>query len=384
MKTPLAWRNLVHNKVRTLVAVAGVAFAVVLVFMQLGFQGAVVTTATLIYRALDFDVLLRSADYLHFADARVFPRNRLPLASSTPGVVSVVPFYVQMTQWHNRDDGLRRAILVMGVDPDRPGINHDELRAETEKLTRLDFALIDRESDSAFGPANGVRFGDEDVGRSIYVGDAKLKIVGHYALGSGFAADGALVVSDRGFAQIHPSRTIEDVTFGLVKIKDDIAPEQVVNQLRHRLPPDVEVLARSEVEKRETKHWLNDTPIGLIFQMGAWIAVIVGVAIVYQVLSSDVEAHAREYATLRAMGYADKKLARVVLEEAIILAFLGFVPGLVVALVLYRTTSMLANIPIDMTLARVIGVLLLTLGMCAASGIAALRKIWSADPAELF
>ncbi len=384
MRIPLAWRNLVHNKMRTLVAVTGVAFAVVLVFMQLGFQGAVVTTATLIYQKLDFDVLVRSADYLHFSDARSFPQNRLPLAASAPGVKAVVPFYVQMNQWHNREDGLRRAILVMGVDPANPGLAPSELRNEVPRLVRSDYALIDRESDDAFGPVNGERFGDQDLGRRVYVGEATLRLVGHYALGSGFAADGALVTSDRGFAQINPARTLNDVTFGLVKTESGADPTSVVEGLRRRLPPDVEVLTRDDVEQRETRHWLSDTPIGMIFQMGAWIAVIVGVAIVYQVLSSDVEAHAKEYATLRAMGYSDRKLAKVVLGEAIILALLGFFPGLLAALILYQTTSLLASIPIDMTLARTLGVLLLTVGMCAASGVAALRKIWFADPAELF
>jgi putative ABC transport system permease protein len=383
MKTPLAWRNLVHNKVRTTVAVAGVAFAVVLVFMQLGFRGAVMATATLIYDALDFDVLLRSPEYLHFADARTFPISRLPLAAQAPGVQSVAPFYVQLNQWRNPQDNTRRAILVMGVSPLKPVFLREEIRRQTPRLTSPEFVLIDRASRSEFGPAEGERFGDQDLGVRTNLGEPSVKIVGHYALGAGLAADGSLILSDRGFARVMPGRTLEDVSFGLVKLAPGGSAERVAEQLNARLP-DVQALTRAQAAEQETRRWLDDTPIGLIFQMGVIISLIVGVAIVYQVLSSDVAAHLGEYATLKAMGYTDRKLARVVISQALILSLLGFLPGLAATLVLYQITSFYANIPIEMSWPRISGVLLLTVGMCAASGVAALRKVWVADPAELF
>ncbi|MBW3598694.1 MAG: ABC transporter permease DevC [Planctomycetes bacterium] len=384
MKTPLAWRNLVHNKVRTAVAVAGVAFAVVLIFMQLGFRGSVMATATLIYDALEFDVLIRSAEYLHFADARTFPQSRLPVAASAPGVAGVAPFYVQLNEWRNPQTGTRRGILVMGVSPGRPAFRLGEVRRKARRLTSPEFVLIDRKSRREFGPRDPAGFGDADVGVRGDLGGTAVQIAGHFALGAGLAADGSVVASDRGFARVTPGRTVEDLTFGLVRIEDGANPEAVAARLAAILPGDVEVLTRDEVEAREIDRWLNETPIGLIFRMGVVIALIVGVAIVYQVLSSDVTAHLGEYATLKAMGYPDRKLSGVVVGQALILALLGFVPGLVASLLLYEMTSYFANIPIEMTWTRVGGVLLLTILMCAASGVAALRKVWVADPAELF
>jgi putative ABC transport system permease protein len=387
MKTPLAWRNLVHNKVRTVVAVAGVAFAVVLVFMQLGFRGAVISTATLIYQALDFEVLVRSVEYISFADARTFPLSRLPAAAGAPGVERVAPLYVQINQWRNRSDGSRRAILVMGVSPAQPAFDpeeREEIRRQIRRLTAPEFALIDRESRSEFGPADGKRFGDADIGLETNVGEPLVKIVGHYQLGAGLAADGSMITSDRGFVRITPGRTLQDVSFGLVKLKSGHDPQRAAADIARLLPGDVEVLTREEAELRETRHWLRETPIGLIFQMGVGISLIVGVAIVYQVLSSDVAAHLHEYATLKAMGYTNKRLAGVVISQALILSILGYIPGLAVSLALYGITSISANIPIEMTWPRVGSVLLLTIAMCAASGVAALRKVWVADPAELF
>jgi putative ABC transport system permease protein len=384
MKTPLAWRNLVHNKVRTVVAVAGVAFAVVLIFMQFGFRGAVMTTATLIYDALEFDVLLRSTEYLHFADARSFPESRLPAAASAPGVGDVAPFYVQLNEWRNPHSGARRGILVMGVSPARPAFRMDEVRRQARRLTSPEFVLIDRRSRREFGPQDPAGFGEADVGVQASLGLGVVRIAGHFALGAGLAADGSVITSDRGFARVTPGRTVEDVTFGLATIEEGANPADVAARLNSLLPGDLEALTRSQVEAMEIHRWLNETPIGLIFRMGVAIALVVGVAIVYQVLSSDVTAHLREYATLKAMGYADGKLSRVVVGQALILALLGFVPGLIASLILYEITSYFANIPIEMTWSRVAGVLALTIFMCAASGIAALRKVWVADPAELF
>ena len=99
MKTLLGWQNLAHSKLRTFIAAAGVAFACTLIFVQLGFRGGVETTSTIIYDKLDFDILIRSPDYLHLCEARAFPRERLLQAAATKGVESARPFYIAIHQW---------------------------------------------------------------------------------------------------------------------------------------------------------------------------------------------------------------------------------------------------------------------------------------------
>src|SRR5687768_16319706 len=99
MKTPLAWKNLVHNKVRTSVTLDGVSFAVILIFMQLGFLGAVRKTATQIYDALDFDLMLRSPSYLHLTEPRSFPRERVYQAASLAEIAKARPFYLGLSEW---------------------------------------------------------------------------------------------------------------------------------------------------------------------------------------------------------------------------------------------------------------------------------------------
>ena len=80
-------------------AVAGVTFAVVLIFMQLGFLEAVRTSATIIYNVLDFDICVRSTDYLYLSDSRSFVRDRLYQAESVAGVEKVMPFNLGLFMW---------------------------------------------------------------------------------------------------------------------------------------------------------------------------------------------------------------------------------------------------------------------------------------------
>ncbi len=384
MKTPLAWLNLVHNMVRTGVAVAGVSFAVVLLFMQLGFLGAVQSTATLIYDALDFDIAIRSKEYLHLTDTRSFSRSRLYQAASVPGVAEANPFYVEMQFWRNPYNGRRRAILVMGMEPTHQVFKLPEIRQQSDALVRPEFLLVDRKSRREFGPKNGRKFSDEDNGVKTKLGAQQVRIVGNFELGAGLSADGAVLIGDQGFARLVPGRTAEVVNLGLVKLKGNAQADVVVAHLNRILPDDVEVLSRDDMIDYELNRWIYETQIGIIFQLGVMLSLVIGSAIVYQVLSTDVSNHISEYATLKAMGYSDRSLSGVVIQQALLLGLFGFVPGLLFSLLLYAVTSYLAGILIGMTWLRVGVVFGLSVAMCIVSALAAARKLRRVEPADLF
>lgn len=384
MKTPLAWLNLAHYKMRTAAAVAGVAFSVVLIFMQWGFLGSVERTASLLFDALEFDVLLRSPRYLHVGAASSIPRERLYQAASVRGVGMVSPLHVGATVWRNPHTGQGRRILAMGLRPGDQVFRVEEIERKSSLLVTPESVIIDRESRGEFGPEDGLCYGDADIGTTAEAGGRRVKIIGTYSLGGGFAADGGIVLGEEGFARVYPGRTADEVSFGLVRLAPGADADEVVARLRDVLPADVDVMTRREAIGRELTRWVTQTSIGVIFQLGVAVALVVGIAIVYQVLSSDVANHLAEYATLKAIGYGNRFVSGVVLGEAVALAVLGFLPGLAIALLLYRVTSAAANIPVVMTLTRVAWVLLLTLAMCTLSGLGAARKLRSADPADLF
>jgi putative ABC transport system permease protein len=305
-------------------------------------------------------------------------------AQSIPGVERVTGIQIAPGNWRNPFTGRKRIILTMGVNPADQVFTVPELQQKIPLLTDPTFVLIDRKSRREFGPRDQHRFGDADLGSEAEVQRRQVRIVGHFSLGAGFESDGAILLDERGFLRAHPGRTAQEVSIGLVKLHDNQAVEPVLAELRKALPPDVLVLSRSGVLDFEYNLWVREMPVGIIFQLGVMVGLLVGVTIVYQVLSSDVANHLPEYATLKAIGYNNGFLRRVVLQQATALALLGFLPGVIIALVLYRITAEFTNLPIGMGLWRMPFVLGLTLLMCTASGLGAVRKVRQAQPADLF
>ena len=392
MRTPLAWYNVTYNKVRTAVAAAGVAFAVVLVFMQLGFLGSVETTVTRFFDAMNFDLMLRTPKYLHLSDTRSFPLRRLLQAGEVSGVKSATPMQIGLARWRSPSTSRARGILIIGVQPEQETFKIPEICEKTRLLTDQQSILIDRKSRKEFGPQNGQTFSDADLGIDAEINGRRVTIVGHFELGTGLTADGCILANLMAFSRFLPAQSPEETSFGLIRLEDGVdvgaAAERMREHLAGAMPAgeasDVEVLTRAEAIRYELKRWVRETSIGTIFQLGVALSLVVGTVVVFQVLSSDVTAHVRQYATLKAMGYTNRFLSGVVLAQAVALAFISFVPGLLISAALYQATSYFANIPIVMNGGRIVGVLAMTIAMCAISGLGALRKVWLADPASLF
>lgn len=381
MKIALTLHNLLHQKVRTLVAIVGVAFSILLIFMQLGFYGSAEATATMFLSKLDFDLIVISTDYLDINRPGEFPRSRLYQAPAVTGVVSVSPLYISGTLWRivseNPDQNrLRRGIMVVGFNlADRPFLL--DLESEIDKLKSPGTVLIDTRTRDYFGQRH--------IGLETELGLTHIAVVGEFTIGTGYGSDGALMMSERTFSSLFGGMPLDRINVGLIKLTPGADPTAAATTLRAALPDDeVRVLTRTEMLEREKDFWLNKTSVGKIFFIGVVVALIVGVVFVYQVLSSDVANRYPEYATLKAMGYEGGYLARLVLEQAVVYALLGYIPGLLCSLWLYELGAALANLPIGMTWGRAGAVLLLSLAMCVFSALLAVRKVRSADPADLF
>jgi putative ABC transport system permease protein len=385
----LACRNLLQSKLRTAVGVAGVSFAVLLIFFQFGLLASASRTATSIYGALDFDVLIRSREYVELTDSGVVSMHRLRQAATVLGVRDVNPLSVTVAEWKHPDPDRReyRMMLALGVRPGDEVFLRPDLQALADRLTYSRHVVVDELSHPKFGPANGRRFSAADVGVQTTLNDEPVEIAGVFRLGVGFGADGTAIVSDRGFRRIAFSRA-DVANFGLVRLTPGADAATVLRRIEERLPTgtggDVDVLTREQVLDFEKQLWLWNTSIGLIFLMGAAVACVVGSVVVYQVLASDVSSRLPEYATLKAMGYRDRFLAAVVVFQAVLLALAGFLVGWGLAAVLYRLTRARARLPMEMTVPLDAIVLGLALLICVVSGVLALKKLRQAAPADLF
>lgn len=381
-RTPLGWRQLSHERGRLLVALAGIAFADILMFMQLGFQGALYDSNTRLSRTLMADIVLISPKALNFQNMSTFSRRRLLQAMDISGVDTAEGLYVNNLTWRNPQTQLNATVQVLGFNPDRPAFEIPAVNQQLNKLKIPDAVLFDRGARGKYDQVIAQVAQEQAV--TTEADRHTLTIAGLFQLGASFGADASLMTSDQTFLRLFSRRDAASVSLGIIRLKPGYQPSQVAAGLKAHLPDDVRVFTMAEYLQFEENYWRTASPIGFVFGLGTAMAFVVGVVIVYQVLSTDVNAHLREYATFKAMGYGNSYLLSVVFEESLILAILGFIPGSILPLGLYALAAQATALPITMTISRAITVFLLTLIMCIFSGAIATRKLQSADPADMF
>jgi putative ABC transport system permease protein len=382
MKTPLAWLQLTHEKARLLIALAGIGFADMLMFIQLGFQTALFDSAVTLHKALDGDVFLMNpqSDALGFTEP--FSERRLYESVAIEQVESVTPVYLNFGSWKNPVKGNTRTILTIGFNPAKNTLNLPGIKENIDQVKLPDMVLFDAKSRAEFGPIPELLTKNKTV--QAEVSSRKVTVGGLFILGASFAADGNIITSDINFLRLYPDRQKGLIDIGIINLKPGSNLELAVVNLKDKLPQDVEVFSKEEFIQEEIKYWQTSTAIGFIFTLGASIGFVVGTVIVYQILYTDVANHLSEYATLKAMGYKDVYFVVLVFQEAVILAVLGFIPGFAIATGLYSLAAGATNLPLFMTVNRAIIVLILTVIMCCISGTIAVKKLSAADPADIF
>ncbi|WP_414548488.1 ABC transporter permease DevC [Anabaena sp. CCY 0017] len=389
-KIPLAWLQLAQQKVRFLVAVAGIAFIVLLTFIQLGFQDALYSSATALHQNLRGDLFLVSSQYKSLTATQSFSRSRLYQTLGFDGVESVSSIYLQFAKLKNPATGEKYSIYVIGFDPGKSVFNIPEVAENLDKLKIPDIVLFDRISRPEFGPiAANFTDGDTEQTIEIFPFDApigyRIRVGGLFSLGPSFGVDGNLIVSDSTFLRINPNtRPADMIDIGVITLNAGANPDKVLQQLAASLPNDIQIFTRQGFIDFEKEYWSVRTPIGFILNLMLTMASVVGVVIVYQILYSNIANQLIAYATLKAIGYANGYLLNIVFQQALILALLGYIPGFIFSIGLYSFAMEVTKLPIMMTANNAIIVLVSAVLMCITSGSLAINKLRSADPADIF
>ncbi|PLZ37194.1 ABC transporter [Fischerella thermalis WC558] len=381
-KIPLAWLQLKREKTRLAVALAGIAFADILMFMQLGFRDSLYYSNVRFHSSLQGDIVLINPQSSALLSMKPISQRRLYKALDLQAVQSVHPIYLDYTSWKNPITGIPRNLLVIGFNPQSNVLKLEGLEENLDKIKIPDVVLYDRSSRQEYGPI-AAKFAQGKL-VTAEVRRRLIKVGGLFTLGASFGADGNLITSDVNFLRIFFNRQPGLIDIGLIKLKPGANAEAVAKELRNYLPPDVRVLTKQEYIDKERNFWASSTAIGFIFTLGTIMGFIVGTVIVYQILYTEVADHLVEYATLKAIGYAQEYLLIVILQEALILAILGYIPGLAFSLFLYQQARQATLLPVYMSAGRAIQVLILTIIMCFISGVIAVRKLRYADPADIF
>jgi putative ABC transport system permease protein len=379
----LARHNVLADRRRLIRSSAGIAFAALLMMVELGIRDGFIESMVLAIRQLDGDIMLMSSVKYQFDRSAPFSRRQLYDARGVPGVASARPLYSERLAsiWRNPQNHKLFAIMAFAFDPNQPVLKLPEVASRLDALQLQDTILFDRKVRSVLGEAH--------AGTETELALRSVRVVGTFSLGPNFFNDGNVIMSDRNFFKLlggsGPDRTdLPDVEVGVVKVLPGYEVSQVQQALRLTMPANVAVLTKAELIDREV-HWHEQlSPVGPMFAAGALVGFVIGMMIAYQILFSELSDQLAQYATLKAMGYGNWFLVKVVLQQSIFYALIGYAPAWVLCSALLQMIGSLALIPAEMTAALTLTTLALTVGMCVAAGLIAVRRVIVADPAEVF
>ena len=388
MRTPLAWLNTTSSFPKLLLASSGIGFAVVLMFMQIGFLNGLFDSTVQILRLLDADLVIMSPARYTVPSEQRFSYGLLQRARAATNVARVHPLYIDRSMSEIRVIGhVSRTIRAIGVPLESDVFLDPAMNAKCRMLSNVNFALVDRKSKEKYG------FEKFDL-QKLRVQEAelsgrKVELKEWVQIGTDFVYDGSLILSDRGVEYFFPFRNgtkppLAAVDLGLVKVTDGANKALVQKELQTILGGAVHVYDRESLIRREIGFWATNTPIGIIFTIGTVMGLFVGVIICYQILFTDIHDHLAEFATLKAMGYGPYYFLRFVMLQSFYLSVFGFLPGWLISWLLYVWLADLTGLVMMLTAYRVLLVFCLTFLMCTISGALAVRKLWAADPATLF
>jgi putative ABC transport system permease protein len=370
----LAIRNLFHDRVRLVVTLVGILFSIVLVAVQLGlFLGArKMITAMIEHAGGKLWITAFGAKSFEEGGIVLTPRER-HAALATPGVRRAVPLVVSFAEWRKPSGGSTNSVVV-GANPEDGGLAPwNVVEGSVQALTAPDAIAVDRSYLRDLG-VNGI--GDT---AQIETGRVKIKVLTE-GIRSFTMAPYVFTTLDRARALLGAPG--ENATFFLVETEPGIDMQAVRRELSANLA-NTEVLTKDEFRDRSLDQWLFSTGAGVALIGGAILGLLVGTVIVAQTLYSSTKDHLIEFATLRALGSSSGYIHKVILAQAGLSAVIGYVLGMVIALVIVAL-SVHTALPIVMTPALAASLFMLTLFMCTISAVSAIMKVTRIDPAMVF
>jgi putative ABC transport system permease protein len=371
----LALSMLMDRPGRFALSTLGVAFAVVVMFTELGFLNGVTDSSINFATLLNSDLVVVHPKQRHLKSYVEFPEFYLYQVRDVPGVLRALPVNTGAAYWSNPQDGSRSRVFIIGVDLDDPMLRVPELDTFHDQLSEQNTVLFDREVRPELGRV--------EPGTHSLIAGQPIKVVGLFSLGPNFAYEGNLIMSNRNFLPVSP-RSRNMVGLGMIRIDPGHTVEEVRSRIRERMGNRLEVMTPAEMAHRELKYTTDNAPVGIVFGLGLLVGFAIGVVVCYQILFNEVSDHLPQFAMIKAIGHLPRFLTSLVIQEALVLSLGGYLAGFLAASGLYSALQRSTALQMNLTAPRAILVLILTSGMCLLAGFLALKKVHATDPADLF
>lgn len=365
---------LTHRKGRFALSMLGIAFSVVIMFMEIGFFNGINDSQARFATLLDADLVLMHKGRYSLLESDRLNRIRMQQALAVEGVASATALYEGEQLFINPETGMAQAINVVAFPAETVPLKLPGLARYSGELRLKGNILFDRKSRRLYG--------DIRPGTAVTLGGAPATVVGLVDMGPTIRADGTVLMGEQTWTETKAGADL--LTMALLKLKPGAGLEAVRAAIRARLTDEVLVMTPDEIREREVNFTARATPAGGVFAIGLTVGFIIGLIICYQILFNEISDNMPQYATVKAVGFSKSYLVSLVMQQALLLAVFGYLPGLLGGLVLYHFIESSTSILMFITVPRGVLIFVLTVVMCAVSGLLAVRKVLRADPAEVF
>ncbi len=369
----LAWRNLAQDRVRFATTLAGVAFSVVLMAIQLALLLGFTATASGLIDHADADYWIAAVGARNVDQSGDLARSNRYRALSVPGVASAASLIVRFAPWR-RPDGGTETVIVVGVDLEHPGLRPWNLvQGDPDDLRRPDAIVIDT--------LYAEKLGIHHLGETVEIYGHRARVVG-FTQGIRTFTQAPYVFASLKEAEVLTNGEPGRATYLLV----NATPGADVGAVRHALAaqfPDLDTWSGTGFSWQTRFYWLFSTGAGAALVLAALLGLIVGMIIVAQTLYASTMERIAEFATLRAMGAPAGYLNGIILRQGLLSAVLGFALGLSVAQTIVHAAQN-SNAAMLLPLALVVGLAVATVAMCAAASLTSIRRAVTAEPALVF
>ncbi|HYR30129.1 MAG TPA: ABC transporter permease [Thermoanaerobaculia bacterium] len=374
MAVDLAVKSLLHDKLRFFITVSGVAFAVTLVFVQVGLFLGLMSNASLTIDQIDADLWVTSRNTPNVDFAHTFPETYIKRVRSIDGVQradNLIVWFMNVNLPTGAVEGTEVYALENFADWNFPqGVAEGNLG----DLRRGPYMMLD---DSA-----KKRWGAFAVGDYREVLGRRLKIIGRTVDAKSFTTTPLTFMDYRLAQSLNESDLRGNTTYILVKLAPGANVQAVRDEIQRRLPYN-DIFTKDEWAKRSRSYWIDSTGLGLNMYITVFLGCLVGIVVVAQTLYTSTMEHIREFGTVKAIGGGNGEIYRILGKQATIAAIAGFALGALQAFALapvMKNIDLKLIIPMELYVAVLIG----AVALCLSAAVISFRKVASIDPALVF
>jgi putative ABC transport system permease protein len=369
----LARKNLLHDRLRFVITVAGVAFAVTLVLVQVGLFMGLLDKATTTIEHATADIWVTSHETPNVDFAHNFPETTVLRVRSVPGVAKAENLILQFMNIQ-LPSGAEEGCLVYALSDfsswNLPwAVNEGDVR----DLKRGRYILMDRSAERRYGPF--------EVGEYREILGRRFKIIGTTSGAASFTT-APIVFMDFRNAQELTAQVQNKTSYVLVKVAPGFEPQAVAAAIR-RIAPYNDVYTKAEWAHRSRTYWVVSTGLGMNMGVTVFLGVLVGIVVVAQTLYTSAVEHVKEFGTVKAIGGSNWDIYRILGEQALIAAVIGFVLG---AALSYAARPAMARLHLNVLISPGFAALVFlgTVLMCLGAALFSFRRVAGIDPALVF